>query len=189
MAYLENNITVGKNQSRKLVLLDDSSHLQSNEEQCDIVMEENSTLELYRIQNLNDDSKLTTHINIKQAANSSVHFVIVTFNTGFVQNNINVDLNGEGADLQIYGLYILDKKQHVENLMKINHNVPNCSSNEKFKGTLKSDSNNEKMGWASFAYNKGEMRDGARYRSRSGIVGYDLKLTENKVLGLRDHPL
>ena len=50
--------------------------------------------------------------------------------------------------------------------------------------TLKSDSNNEKMGWASFAYNKGEMRDGARYRSRSGIVGYDLKLTENKVLGL-----
>ncbi len=67
MAYLENNITVGKNQSRQLVLLDDSSHLQSNEEQCDIVMEENSTLELYRIQNLNDDSELTTHINIKQA--------------------------------------------------------------------------------------------------------------------------
>ena len=136
MAYLENNITVGRGQSRQLVLLDDSSHLQSNEEQCDIVLEEGATLEMYRIQNLNDDSNLTTHINIKQAANSSVHFVLVTFNTGFVKNNINVDLNGEGADLQIYGLYLLDKKQHVENLMKINHNVPNCSSNEKFKGIL-----------------------------------------------------
>ena len=136
MAYLENNITVGRGQSRQLVLLDDSSHLQSNEEQCDIELEEGATLEMYRIQNLNDDSNLTTHINIKQAANSSVHFVLVTFNTGFVQNNINVDLNGEGADLQIYGLYLLDKKQHVENLMKINHNVPNCSSNEKFKGIL-----------------------------------------------------
>ena len=30
----------------------------------------------------------------------------------------------------------MDKTQHVDNQLKINHNVPNCTSNEKFKGIL-----------------------------------------------------
>ena len=38
--------------------------------------------------------------------------------------------------------------------------------------------------WFKFVYNKGEMRDGARYRGRSGIIGYDLKLTDTKSFGL-----
>ena len=38
--------------------------------------------------------------------------------------------------------------------------------------------------WFKFVYNKGEMRDGAQYRGRSGIIGYDLKLTDNKSFGL-----
>ena len=38
--------------------------------------------------------------------------------------------------------------------------------------------------WFKFIYNKGEMRDGAKYHGRSGIVGYDLKLSENKSFGL-----
>ena len=37
--------------------------------------------------------------------------------------------------------------------------------------------NDDKCSWFKFIYNKGEMRDGARYRGRSGIIGYDLKLT------------
>ena len=38
--------------------------------------------------------------------------------------------------------------------------------------------------WFKFVYNKGEMRYGARYLGRSGIIGYGLKLTENKSFGL-----
>ena len=38
--------------------------------------------------------------------------------------------------------------------------------------------------WFKFTYNKGEMRDGAKYRGRSGIIGYDLKLTDIKSFGL-----
>jgi autotransporter-associated beta strand protein len=42
----------------------------------------------------------------------------------------------------------------------------------------------ENGAWFKFVYNKGEMRDGARYRGRSGIIGYDLKLTDTKSFGL-----
>ena len=42
----------------------------------------------------------------------------------------------------------------------------------------------ENSAWFKFIYNKGEMRDGARYHGRSGIIGYDLKLTDTKSFGL-----
>ena len=42
----------------------------------------------------------------------------------------------------------------------------------------------ERGAWFKFVYNKGEMRDGARYHGRNGIIGYDLKLTDTKSLGL-----
>ena len=48
----------------------------------------------------------------------------------------------------------------------------------------KSARNDDNGVWFKFVYNKGEMRDGAQYRGRSGIIGYDLKLTENKSFGL-----
>ncbi len=44
--------------------------------------------------------------------------------------------------------------------------------------------NDDNGAWFKFTYNKGEMRDGARYRGRSGIIGYDLKLTDTKSFGL-----
>ncbi len=43
---------------------------------------------------------------------------------------------------------------------------------------------NDRAAWFKFTYNKGEMRDGARYHGRSGIIGYDLKLTDTKSFGL-----
>ncbi|MBR4569040.1 MAG: autotransporter outer membrane beta-barrel domain-containing protein, partial [Candidatus Riflebacteria bacterium] len=42
----------------------------------------------------------------------------------------------------------------------------------------------ENGAWFKFVYNKGEMRDSAQYRGRSGIIGYDLKLTDTKSYGL-----
>ena len=46
------------------------------------------------------------------------------------------------------------------------------------------DSFSSPSSWFDFVYNKGEMRDGARYHGRSGIIGYDLKLTDTKSFGL-----
>ena len=53
--------------------------------------------------------------------------------------------------------------------------------NSPFKGSIEHLDN---AAWFKFTYNKGEMRDGARYRGRSGIIGYDLKLTDTKSYGL-----
>lgn len=136
MDYLENNIVVERGQYRQIVVLDDTEHLQANEEFCDIVVKENASLEMYRIQNLDDTAGLKTHIRIHQERDSRVHFVVISFNAGDLRNNITVDVDGEGCETLVYGLYLVDKQQHVENYLKINHNVPHCSSDTRFKGII-----------------------------------------------------
>ena len=136
MEYLENNIVVESGQYRQIVLSDDTEHLQANEEHCDIVVKENARLEMYRIQNLDNDADLVTNIHIHQQRDSRVHFVVISFNAGDLRNNIVVDIDGEGCETNVYGLYLVDKKQHVENYLKINHNVPHCSSDTRFKGII-----------------------------------------------------
>lgn len=136
MDFLENNIVVERNQYRQIVVMDDTEHFQSHEEHCDIVVGENAKLEMYRIQNLDDDADLVTNIHIHQQRNSRVHFVVISFNAGVLKNNIRVDIDGEGCETEVYGLYLVDKKQHVENYLKINHNFPHCTSDTRFKGII-----------------------------------------------------
>ena len=64
MNYLENNIVVESGQYRQIVLSDDTAHLQANEEHCDIVVKANASLEMYRIQNLDDAAHLQTHAEL-----------------------------------------------------------------------------------------------------------------------------
>ena len=136
-------------QTRNLIILETNSQLQiidcddSIKEQSsfvnsytEIILGENAKLDNYKLQNLNDNSSLLNTNTAKQMANSCLQTHTISFNGGKIRNNIFVDIDGEGAECNLYGLYLVDKKQHVDNQIKVNHNVPNCNSNEKFKGIL-----------------------------------------------------
>ena len=136
-------------QTRNLIILEANSQLQiidcddSIKEQSsfvnsytEIIIGENAQLDNYKLQNLNDNSSLLNTNTAKQSANSRLQTHTISFNGGKIRNNIFVDIDGEGAECNIYGLYLVDKKQHVDNQIKVNHNVANCNSNEKFKGIL-----------------------------------------------------
>lgn len=136
-------------QTRNIIILEENSQLtivDCDDTKChqasminsytEMILGENAHLESYKMQNLNDNTILLNTNTAKQLSNSTLQSCIISFNGGRIRNNIHVDLDGEGSDLQIYGLYLMDKQQHVDNQLKINHNVPNCTSNEKFKGIL-----------------------------------------------------
>ncbi|MGB1031012.1 MAG: SufB/SufD family protein, partial [Flavobacteriales bacterium] len=53
-----------------------------------------------------------------------------------VRNNINVRVNGENCETNLYGTYRTYGKQHVDNHTMIDHKVPHCESNEHYKGIL-----------------------------------------------------
>ena len=61
----------------------------------------------------------------------------VTANGGFVRNNLNIKIDGEYAEANMYGLYIPNGKQHIDNHTVVDHAKPNSNSNELYKGILK----------------------------------------------------
>ena len=133
---MDNQLIIAANQSREIIEYDDDAHLTPEPKVSEIVLNENSSLELYVLQNVNNEASIQREFKIRQMADSRLKIVVITFNGGDIRNRYTVNLDGEGADTQIHGLYLIDKTQHVENHLKVNHNVPHCTSNEKFKGIL-----------------------------------------------------
>ena len=133
---MDNQLIIAANQSREIIEYDDDAHLSQEPLVTEITLNENANLELYVLQNVSNEASVTREFKIRQLADSRLKIVVITFNGGDIRNSYHVDLDGEGADTQVYGLYLIDKKQYVENRLKVNHNVPNCTSNEKFKGIL-----------------------------------------------------
>ena len=133
-----NLIIVERNAQLQIIDCDDSIKEQSSfvNSYTEIFIEDNAHLENYKLQNLNDNSSLLNTNTARQMANSRLQTHTISFNGGKIRNNIHVDIDGEGAECNLYGLYLVDKKQHVDNQLKVNHNVANCNSNEKFKGIL-----------------------------------------------------
>ena len=133
---MDNQLIIAANQSREIIEYDDDAHLSAEPKVSEIILNENASLELYVLQNVDNEASIQREFKIRQLGDSRLKIVVITFNGGDIRNTYTVDLDGEGADTQIYGLYLIDKKQHVENYLKVNHNVPHCTSNEKFKGVL-----------------------------------------------------
>ncbi len=133
---MANQLIIAANQSREIIEYDDDAHLSAEPRASEIVLNENASLELYVLQNVSNEASMQREFKIRQLANSRLKIVFITFNSGHIRNTFHVDLDGEGADSQVHGLYLIDKTQRVENYLKVNHNVPNCTSNEKFKGII-----------------------------------------------------
>ncbi len=133
-----NMIVLGKNSKLTFLHFDDSVNHQPgfSNTVTEIFMEENSVLDLYKLQNLNDESVLLNHTFVQQKENSNLNLNVLSLNGGNIRNEIQVFLDGENAESNISGLYLTDKKQHIDNQVYVYHNVPNCNSNELFKGIL-----------------------------------------------------
>ncbi len=137
-----NLIILGNNSKLSLMHCDDSINQFSSliNTVTEIFVGENARFELYKLQNINNQSALINSTFIRQEAHSSIRTNTLSFNGGMIRNNINVSLDGEFAEADVLGLYLMDRSQHIDNQIYINHNAPHCTSNEKFKGILDDES-------------------------------------------------
>ncbi|WP_462317376.1 Fe-S cluster assembly protein SufD [Marinilabilia sp.] len=93
-------------------------------------------LDFYNLQNQHNATTQVAGIYFEQHENSHVSTNNLTLHAGVARNNIELKLAGEHAQGHAYGLYLLDKNQHVDNFSYIDHAVPECFSDELFKGVL-----------------------------------------------------
>jgi Fe-S cluster assembly protein SufD len=60
----------------------------------------------------------------------------VSLGARLARNDIGSRLDGEGAECQLYGFYLVDGHQHVDNHTWLDHAMPHCPSWELYKGLL-----------------------------------------------------
>ncbi len=71
-----------------------------------------------------------------QERNSTFDTVTVTLWGNFVRNNLHIKMNDVNCTSHLFGLYILDGDQLVDNHTLVDHAMPNCFSNELYKGLI-----------------------------------------------------
>jgi Fe-S cluster assembly protein SufD len=76
----------------------------------------------------------------KQAGSSVWHTNNISLGAKLARNDIHSQLLGEQAHVTMDGMYLVTGKQHVDNHTRIDHAVPNTTSEEIYKGVLDGDS-------------------------------------------------
>jgi Fe-S cluster assembly protein SufD len=76
----------------------------------------------------------TLQARLGRGANLSSH--VISLGGDLIRNEVNVALEGEGANCTLNGLYVTHGRQHVDNHTTIDHTSPHGSSREIYKGVL-----------------------------------------------------
>lgn len=131
-------VVIGKNAEAKIVEV--FQNIGENSAFTNIVTEifvaEEGRADYYKIQDENNASFHVGTTQVIQKDRSYFYAATFTVNGGFVRNNLNLVLDGEYIESHMYGLYIPNGTQHVDNHTLVDHQKPNCESNELYKGIL-----------------------------------------------------
>ena len=73
-------------------------------------------------------------VSCHQKEGTQFHLTTFTLHGNFIRNNINVCVDGKNAETSLNGLSIANGNQLVDHHTKIDHAVPECTSNELYKG-------------------------------------------------------
>ena len=96
--------------------------------------------DLYELEETQNENIRLSQLFVRQEADSRFNHTNITLTNGVTRNRVNVSLVGEGAEVNMNGLAISDKKQHIENNTVVDHVVGRCTSNELYKYILDDES-------------------------------------------------
>jgi Fe-S cluster assembly protein SufD len=101
-----------------------------------IELEDGARLTINKIQSeLGNDFHFSRE-SVQQEKNSNFTLNTLTFNGNFVRNDVNVFVNGQNAETNLNGTYLVKNDRIVDNHTVVDHLAANCQSNELYKGVL-----------------------------------------------------
>ncbi len=102
----------------------------------EVLIGKNANVELVKAQL---ESENTSHISFTQAIqerDSVFDTVTVTLGGKLVRNNLHIKFGDVNCTSHLFGLYLLDGEQLVDNHTLVDHAMPHCYSNELYKGVI-----------------------------------------------------
>ncbi len=92
--------------------------------------------EYNKIQNDKGNSYYIGTTQVEQEKNSSFNASTISMSGRFIRNNMYTVFKDENAEANLNGFYYMKNGDFVDNHTIIDHAVPNCTSNEFYKGIL-----------------------------------------------------
>ncbi len=102
----------------------------------EFVVEKDAVVDYYKIQNDTVFSNQVSTTHFRQVGKSVVNSVTISLNGGMVRNNLNMAMEAEHSEANLYGLYFLRGTTHVDNHTIVDNQKPHLLSNELYKGVI-----------------------------------------------------
>ncbi len=100
-------------------------------------IDESAVFHSHMINTLGENVYFVQHREVLQFRNSVLNNSNITLgDTPLIRNDLNFRLQGTGTETNLLGAYLLSGGQHVDNHTLVDHRMPNCNSNELYKGIL-----------------------------------------------------
>ncbi|HAA13250.1 MAG TPA: Fe-S cluster assembly protein SufD [Cytophagales bacterium] len=96
----------------------------------------NAEVNLVKVQNDSGDLYHYDHTEGYQSRDSRFTATTVSLRGTMVRNNLNLVLDDQGIESNMYGLTLLKGNQHVDHHTVMDHKKPHCESNELYKTIL-----------------------------------------------------
>ncbi len=96
----------------------------------------NAFLNYYKFQNQGKSVYHVDNTSIRQQRDCNVQTFTISLEGKIIRNNLTFLLDDENSEAHMYGLYVAHGETHIDNHTSVDHRVPNCFSNEVYKGIL-----------------------------------------------------
>lgn len=96
----------------------------------------NSQVEYNKIQDKKGESYQVSTEQVYQRKDTNFTINTITLDGTLVRNNLNINVDAEGCETNLNGIYLGKDKNHIDNHTIVDHLKPNCNSNEVYKGIL-----------------------------------------------------
>jgi Fe-S cluster assembly protein SufD len=102
----------------------------------EVLLEEGARLDHYRIQREGREAYHVATLAVRQGRDSRYASLRVALGAALARAELDVRLEGEGAECRLDGLFLADGEQHTDSHTTIEHAVPHTTSRELYKGIV-----------------------------------------------------
>jgi Fe-S cluster assembly protein SufD len=96
----------------------------------------NAHVHFSRLQNENPNAIVVNNFETNIHKDATFTSVVISLSGDMIRNNLSLNLLDSGCVGNMYGLYLLNGKSHVDNHTNVDHTKPHAESNELYKGIL-----------------------------------------------------
>ncbi|WP_194777501.1 Fe-S cluster assembly protein SufD [Pararhodonellum marinum] len=118
----------------KTISLDEAPYF--NNVVTEIHVGENAHIHYYRVQEESRSGITVNNFETNIHRDATFTSVVLTLQGDMLRNNLSLNLLDSGCEGNMYGLYLVNGKTHVDNHTNVDHTKPHAESNELYKGIL-----------------------------------------------------